>query len=226
MPYYELPGEKALPFWRRSVALSTVAALHGAALLIAFGLAARPELVRPLQALSVRLLEIEPPARASEPAPPKPAVVAPTPVRKPLPTPPLVIAAPATVATPSFTVAPPAPVPATEAPAAPQGTAPASAARGEARSEARFDADYLRNPKPVYPSMSRRLGEEGKVLLRVRVSTQGLPLSVDIRQSSGYSRLDEAARAAVEKWRFVPAQQGSEAIEATVLVPLAFALDN
>lgn len=212
MPYYALPGESPLPFWRRSVALSAVAALHGAALLVAFGLAVRPELVRPLQALSVRLLEIAPTPPRSEPAPPKPPVAVPVPARKPLPAPPpVVVAAPSAAVAPSFAVAPATPV---------------AAARGEARSEARFDADYLRNPKPVYPPMSRRLGEEGKVVLRVRVSAQGLALAVDVRQSSGYARLDEAARAAVERWRFVPAQQGGEAVEATVLVPLAFALDN
>ncbi len=91
---------------------------------------------------------------------------------------------------------------------------------------ARFDADYLQNPKPVYPALSRRLGEEGKVVLRVRVSAQGASLHVEIKQSSGYFRLDEAARAAVEKWRFVPARQGSEAVEASVLVPLHFTLDG
>ncbi|MBI4740076.1 MAG: energy transducer TonB [Betaproteobacteria bacterium] len=74
--------------------------------------------------------------------------------------------------------------------------------------------------------MSRRLGEEGKVILRVRVGAQGASLAVDIRQSSGHPRLDEAARAAVEKWRFVPARQGGEAVEATVLVPLHFTLDR
>lgn len=227
MSYYALPDEKTLPWWRRSVALSAVAALHGAALLVAFGLAARPELVRPLQALSVRLLEIAPPAQRSEPVPPKPAVVVPKPLRKPLPAPaPVTLAAPPAVVAPSFAVAPPPAAAVAETSVAPQGSANAAKAYGETRSEARFDADYLRNPKPVYPSMSRRLGEEGKVLLRVRVSTQGLALSVDIRQSSGYLRLDEAARAAVEKWRFVPAQRGSEAIEATVLVPLAFSLDS
>jgi len=229
MPYYALPGESPLPFWRRSAALSAVAALHGAALLVAFGLAVRPELARPLQALSVRLLEIAPTPPRSEPAPAKPPVVVPAPARKPLPAPPpVVVAAPSAAVAPSFAVAPPAAAHPADAPAAPP--APVSAARGEvrgeARSEARFDADYLRNPKPVYPPMSRRLGEEGKVLMRVRVSAQGLPLAVEVRQSSGYARLDEAARAAVERWRFVPAQQGSEAVEATVLVPLAFALDN
>jgi protein TonB len=91
---------------------------------------------------------------------------------------------------------------------------------------ARFDADYLQNPKPVYPPMSRRMNEEGKVVLRVRVSAQGLPLAVELKQSSNHARLDEAARSAVERWRFVPARQGSEAVEAWVLVPLNFTLSN
>ena len=45
-------------------------------------------------------------------------------------------------------------------------------------SRARFDADYLQNPKPKYPALSRRLGEEGKVVLRVRAERAGAALSV------------------------------------------------
>lgn len=93
-------------------------------------------------------------------------------------------------------------------------------------SGARFDAGYLRNPKPVYPSASRRFGEEGKVILRVRVSSNGLPLVIETRQSSGHARLDDAARSAVEKWRFIPARHGTQPVEAWVLVPLAFSLDS
>jgi protein TonB len=74
--------------------------------------------------------------------------------------------------------------------------------------------------------MSRRLGEEGKVVLRVRVSAQGQPLVVEISKSSSFPRLDDAARLAVERWRFVPARQGNEPIEASVLVPLNFTLSN
>jgi protein TonB len=130
-----------------------------------------------------------------------------------------VLAAPATASAPTaFAVAPPA--------AAPAAAPAAVAAPPPALVGARFDADYLHNPKPVYPAASRRLGEEGRVLLRVRVSAQGLPLSVDVRQSSGSPRLDEAARAAVERWRFVPAKQGTEAVESTVVVPLQFTLDS
>ena len=73
---------------------------------------------------------------------------------------------------------------------------------------------------------ARRLGEEGRVVLRVRVSAEGMPVLVEVKQSSGFPRLDEAARTAVEHWRFVPARQGSEAIESSVLVQLQFALDG
>ncbi|GHU10310.1 hypothetical protein FACS1894185_1440 [Betaproteobacteria bacterium] len=92
--------------------------------------------------------------------------------------------------------------------------------------EARFDVDYLRNPKPVYPPMSRRLREEGKVMLRVHVSPDGNPQDIEIKKSSGSARLDEAAKAAVHRWRFVPARRGNAAVAAWVVVPIAFKLES
>lgn len=216
--YYKLPAEQPLPFWRRSAALSCVIGLHACALLLGFGVAANPELVKPLQTLTVRMLDMTPTLPKIEPPKPPP----PAPPRKtPLAPPPIMTAAATATAAPSFAVAPqpePRPIEKPTAPPAPPAP-PAIVA-------ARFDADYLQNPKPVYPPMSRRQGEEGKVVLRVRVSAQGTSLAVEIKQSSGFTRLDEAARAAVEKWRFVPARQGSEAVESSVLVPLNFTLDN
>jgi len=88
----------------------------------------------------------------------------------------------------------------------------------------RFDADYLNNPKPGYPMMSKRLGEEGQVLLRVLVSSQGSAEQVQLLRSSGFPRLDEAAQEAVAKWRFVPAKVGSVATTAWVQVPVSFQL--
>jgi protein TonB len=88
----------------------------------------------------------------------------------------------------------------------------------------RFDADYLNNPKPGYPVMSKRLGEEGQVLLRVLVSSQGSAEQVQLVRSSGFSRLDEAAAEAVARWRFVPAKVGSVATTAWVQVPVSFQL--
>jgi protein TonB len=212
--YYVLPAENAVPFRRRSASLLTVLGIH-LLVLVAIGYAAvRQELPSQVRALAVRLIEPAPPAppriEAPKPLPPK------APPRKVTP-PPVLAAAPSTNAAPAFFVSPqpePTTAPLVQAPAPVPVTA------------ARFDADYLQNPRPAYPPISRRLGEEGKVVLRVRVSAQGTPLAVDIRQSSGFSRLDEAAKAAVERWRFVPARQGDQPIESSVLVPLNFTLSN
>lgn len=92
--------------------------------------------------------------------------------------------------------------------------------------DARFDADYLQNPAPVYPPLSRRMGEEGKVLLRAYVLPNGKPETVEIKKGSGSSRLDESALAAVRKWRFVPARKGAEAVAAWVLIPISFRLES
>jgi protein TonB len=90
----------------------------------------------------------------------------------------------------------------------------------------RFDADYLNNPAPVYPNMSRRLREVGVVQLRVRVSAGGDPLEIQLLQSSGYARLDDAARTAVQKWKFQAARRSGSAIEAWVVVPVEFSLTH
>lgn len=179
--------------------------------------ASRPELQQPVRALAVRLLEAAPPvAPRVEPPKPPPPQAAP---KKLLKAPPVLAAERPAASPAAFAVAPqPEPV------AEPAGVAPSPAPAPVVA--ARFDADYLQNPKPVYPPMSRRLGEEGKVILRVKVSREGHPLTVEIKQSSGYPRLDEAARNAVERWRFVPARQGDQAIEAAVLVPLNFTLNS
>jgi protein TonB len=199
--------------------LTGVIGLHAGALLLLFGMAANPELIKPLQTLTVRMLEMTP---VPTPAPQKIEPPKPAPPRKTPPAPPPVMTAAATAtAAPVFAI-PPQPEPRLiEKPSASPATpAPPTIVA------ARFDADYLQNPKPMYPPMSRRQGEEGKVVLRVRVSAQGASLAVEIKQSSGFTRLDEAARAAVEKWRFIPARQGGEAVESSVLVPLNFTLDN
>jgi len=92
------------------------------------------------------------------------------------------------------------------------------------QTEARFDAGYLRNPAPAYPLLSSRLREEGTVYLRVQVHAEGYAIHAEIKTSSGYARLDQAALAAVRKWRFVPAQRGEQAVESWVIVPVYFYL--
>ena len=101
-----------------------------------------------------------------------------------------------------------------------------AATSGEgAYSPAIFAADYLSNPRPAYPPLARRRGEEGQVLLRVLVSTAGRAAQLELQQSSGSALLDEAAQAAVRQWKFVPAQRGGVAVESRVLVPIVFRLE-
>ena len=48
------------------------------------------------------------------------------------------------------------------------------------------------NPAPRYPPLSRRMGEQGRVLLRVHVSTGGSAMEVALHKTSGFDRLDRA----------------------------------
>ncbi len=63
-----------------------------------------------------------------------------------------------------------------------------------------YRGGYLNNPKPIYPPLSIEMEETGTVRLRVQVSAQGLPLAVELEQTSGFPRLDRAALTAVRGW--------------------------
>lgn len=103
-------------------------------------------------------------------------------------------------------------------------TAEYSEHKKAAVTEPLFNANYLNNTPPVYPRSARRHNIQGTVLLKVLVSAEGQAKHVAIASSSGSSALDEAARKAVEGWRFVPARRGSEPVEASVRVPIEFKL--
>ena len=162
---------------------------------------------------------IEKPKELPKPLPVKPKVEQRVEQRvQPLPeTPPLI------VATTEAPLPPAAPAP--QAPPPPLPVAPIVAAVPPVVPPT-FNADYLQNPAPAYPSMSRRLGQQGKVVLRVLVNTGGAPDKVEIRSSSGFDRLDDAALDAVKRWRFVPARQGDRPVAAWVLVPITFTLES
>lgn len=156
----------------------------------------RPRPVMQTMASPAPVAPVPSPAPVTESLPH--AISVPTPQRAPEP-------APATPVPPTVVIAAPAPLPV---------VAP------------RFDAAYLNNPAPVYPALSRRLGERGRVLLRVYVNADGTTRDIQMRTPSGSARLDQAAREAVERWRFVPARQGDEAVGAWVLVPISFQLEG
>ena len=98
--------------------------------------------------------------------------------------------------------------------------------QNHASTEPRFDATYLNNPKPAYPALSRRMREEGTVLLQVTVTAEGSVENIRISHGSGFSRLDDAAHEMVLRWRFIPARVGNDNIKSSVLVPLVFRLED
>jgi protein TonB len=84
------------------------------------------------------------------------------------------------------------------------------------------EIEYVRAPAPRYPPESQRGRERGTVLLRVLVDALGRPAQIQVERSSGYSRLDAAARMAVEKALFRPHEVNGIAQPAQVLIPIEF----
>lgn len=169
----------------------------------------------PLNALMVQIIAPTPPA--PEITPPRPQPVEHKPVVHPQPQP--------TPRSPVLAAQTTAPSAAAEAPVVREAPPPPPAPPAPAALlQPRFDADYLQNPPPAYPALSRRMGEEGHVVLRVFVEPNGRPSTVEIRNGSGSPRLDQAALDAVARWKFVSARRGDEAVGAWVLVPIVFNL--
>ncbi|WP_306606713.1 energy transducer TonB [Azonexus sp.] len=202
---------------QRSSLLGLVVGLHvGIFLLIMAAKTIAPQIME--MPLIVDLLP--PPEIRDEPAAKPLPVARPEPVKQkpqPVPKTPAPVLETTSNAAPSES-APVAP-PQVAEPAPPAPAAPAV-------SQARFDADYLRNPAPPYPPLSRRMGEEGKVILRVSVTPNGTADAVEIRTSSGSNRLDESAMKTVRTWKFIPAKRGDNAVQSWVLVPIIFKLEQ
>jgi protein TonB len=153
-----------------------------------------------------------------------PPAPAPMPVAKPVPqpAPEAPAAAPTQVALAPLTQpvaeaappAPPAPVVAKAVPAIP---APVELPMS--------DAEYLQNPKPSYPAISRKLREQGQVVVDVLIGADGSAQQAKLQSSSGYDRLDAAALATVQRWRYVPGKKGGVATAMWFSVPINFVLE-
>jgi protein TonB len=116
--------------------------------------------------------------------------------------------APPVAIAPSAPAAPPAP------PAPPQ---PRTVTSG---------IEYLQPPQPDYPAVSRRMGEEGKAVLRILVNDKGRPERIEVQKSSGSTRLDEAARQAVSRAVFKPFIEDGKPVAAYAIVPIKFQLNS
>lgn len=202
----------------RLAGLAIVLALHAAAL---WGLWQHRLLPAPREALTLFVNFIEPPAparqeEAKQPQPPKPKAP-----EKPRPR--QIVAAAPVVAPTDYIAPPPPPAPAIEAPA-PPAAPPAPSAPLALSTE--LAVHCPERTAPAYPSVSRRLGEEGTVVLRVELDDSGRVAAARVHSGSGHARLDEAALAVVYGWRCTPAERNGRPVRATALQPFKFVLQG
>ena len=222
-----------------AIVLSLLA--HAGAVLLALSGATVHVRQRPEPApIEVTLLAPEPPVPAPvvrQAPPPEPAPM-PQPVARPAPVQPrrAPVARRKPVA-PSPRPQPPARLQERAAATAPAAAEPAAAAMPPApaatpapapvRTGVSISASYAAsNRPPVQPPRSLRNNEEGKVVLRVLVQADGSAGEVQVRSSSGFPLLDEAARSAVQAWRFNPATSDGKPVAEWYLVPIIFKLSN
>lgn len=154
-----------------------------------------------------------PPEDLDEPPPPPPVDVPPPVVPPPLielPT----FEGPSQAITAQVRETPrPAPQP---APRQVQITPPRIKARGD-RIAAAINA--------CYPSASRRLSEEGRVVATITISAAGKAGAMSIAQSSGFPRLDGAAECVVRRLPFEPGKRDGQAVDAQATLPIVFKLE-
>lgn len=202
---------------------AAVIAIHAVLFyLISSGLLHRMAEVALPQAIMVSFVAPPPPPKPAAPAAPK--VVAVATVRPP---PRVVVPPTPIVQVPvenTITASPPAAPVASEAPPAPVVVAAPPAPPAPGPKTITSGVEYIQAPQPVYPTMSKRMGEQGKVVLLILVNEKGMPDQVKVQSSSGSSRLDEAGRQAAMRAVFKPHVEDGHPVSVYVIVPLTFQL--
>ena len=212
----------------RVAGLLIMLALHGAVL---YGLWSARLIPTPEQAatLFVRFIEQAPPP------PPKDPLKSVVPVKldrphPPAPRPPEMphqrLAAEAPVGPPTEAVAIPPPSPAPPVFTTPSSPAPPSLPAEPVSLPTELSVSCPLRNAPVYPALARRMGEEGKTVLRVELDEDGRVASARVVTSSGSSRLDGAALAAVKNWQCNPAQRDGKPVSAVAMQPFNFELEG
>ena len=201
----------------RPVALLLVVLLH--ALALAALLTHRMVLAPPAQPEPMLVVAVPPPV-----APPPPAASAPD-VRLDVPEivvpPPIIEIAREAPPTVTARLAEPAPVAAAVQRQAADAPSSTPAVGPSLQS---LPATMLEARPPRYPTESRRLKEQGTVVLDVLLSADGRVERIAVYQSSGSSRLDRAALEAVRRWRWSPMLRDGLAVGVRGLVEIPFVL--
>lgn len=201
----------------RAAGLAFVLGLHAAALWGLWQHRLIPN-AEEVATLFVNFITPPPPEKKVEPKPPPPKPK-PKPIEKPKPR--QIVAETSVVAPSDYVTPPPPPTPVIEAALAPP--APPKPA-GPVMLSGELSVACPERTPPRYPPHSRRMGEEGSVVLRVELDEHGTVSMARVSTSSGFTRLDEAALAAVRNWHCQPAIRDGQPMRATALQPFNFIL--
>lgn len=124
----------------------------------------------------------------------------------------------------------PSPTPAvpeqTREPGSLANAAPAQMPTGPVTLASELSVSCPKLSPPAYPAISRRMGEEGKLVLRVELDESGRIDDAKVINSSGYERLDTAALAAVKSWHCNPSLRDGQPVRAVALQPFNFVLQG
>jgi len=172
----------------------------------------------PMEAATLFVNFIAPPAPQQAEAPRQPVPPKPRAIEKPQPR---QLVAEAPVTAPAEFVAPPPPkaTPVIEAPAMPLPVAPV-ALSGE------LSLVCPERTPPTYPALSLRRGESGTTILHVELGADGRVTTATVETGSGYPRLDEAALATVKTWRCQPPRRNGQPTAAIARQPFKFVLQE
>lgn len=94
---------------------------------------------------------------------------------------------------------------------------------GDARFGDRGAPSFAHQEIPVYPALARRLGKEGRVLLKLLIDAEGKLKHVEVLETAGYG-FTEASLDAVKKSTYTPGFQNGEKVAMRVLLPVSFRL--
>jgi TonB family protein len=84
---------------------------------------------------------------------------------------------------------------------------------------------FLHREIPIYPLMARKLGREGRVMLKLTIDEKGNLSDIEAIEKAGFG-LTEAAVEAVKKSTFLPAKKNGKPIASRALLPIRFLLEK
>jgi protein TonB len=199
--------------WPRIGALSGTMSLHLLAISLLLIPATAMQLMKPQSDVVTAHLVAPKPPPVEEPVLPKPPPLVRNEVLRRAPPIPVrtAVAPPVEESNMSSGQAEPGPPSANDLPAAPADTEPTALA-------------YLTRTRVAYPREAITLRQQGTVILRVLVGTDGVPQAVEIEKSSGSRALDNAARDAVRRWTFQAGTRNGISAALWARVPIKFDL--